>query len=379
MSKTVVLIVAAGRGERAGTSLPKQYELLSGEPLLRRTVRAFAAYPVQVVIGPDQAKLAAPALEKLDLPPPVTGGASRQESVRLGLEALAADPPDFVLIHDAARPLVSQRVIGAVVAALEDGADGALPMLAASDTLRRRDADGRWSPVPRDNLFRAQTPQGFVYDKILKAHRQHAGQDVTDDVALAELAGMAVTMVEGEERNLKVTRKEDFALAEAMLGGGDIRSAAGFDVHKFTAGDHIWLCGLKIPHSHGLEGHSDADVGLHAITDALLGCIGEGDIGMHFPPTDERWKGAPSWKFLDHAASLVRARGGAITHVDVTLICERPKVGPHRAAMKAKVAEILAIDPGRVSVKATTTEGLGFTGRREGIAAQAVATVRLPG
>jgi len=250
-------------------------------------------------------------------------------------------------------------------------------MLAASDTLRRRGADGSWTPVARDNLYRAQTPQGFVYDRILKAHRDHAAQEATDDAALAELAGMTVTMVEGEEKNLKVTRKEDFALAEALLGGSDVRTASGYDVHKFIEGDHIWLCGLKVPHSHGLEGHSDADVGLHAITDAVLGCIGEGDIGMHFPPSDARWKGAPSWKFLDHAAALVRDRGGVISHVDVTLICERPKIGPYRDAMKAKIAEILAIEPLRVSVKATTTEGLGFTGRREGIAAQAIATVRL--
>jgi len=377
MPKTAILIVAAGKGERAGTSLPKQYESLAGQPILRRSVRAFAGYSVQVVIGPGQEALAAAALAGLALPPPVTGGATRQESVRLGLEAMTAQAPDFVLIHDAARPLVSPQVIGAVVAALEGGADGVLPMLAASDTLRRRGADGSWTPVARDNLYRAQTPQGFVYDRILKAHRDHAAQEATDDAALAELAGMTVTMVEGEEKNLKVTRKEDFALAEALLGGSDVRTASGYDVHKFIEGDHIWLCGLKVPHSHGLEGHSDADVGLHAITDAVLGCIGEGDIGMHFPPSDARWKGAPSWKFLDHAAALVRDRGGVISHVDVTLICERPKIGPYRDAMKAKIAEILAIEPLRVSVKATTTEGLGFTGRREGIAAQAIATVRL--
>ena len=377
MPKTAILIVAAGKGERAGTSLPKQYESLAGQPILRRSVRAFAGYSVQVVIGPGQEALAAAALAGLALPPPVTGGATRQESVRLGLEAMTAQAPDFVLIHDAARPLVSPQVIGAVVAALEGGADGVLPMLAASDTLRRRGADGSWTPVARDNLYRAQTPQGFVYDRILKAHRDHAAQEATDDAALAELAGMTVTMVEGEEKNLKVTRKEDFALAEALLGGSDVRTASGYDVHKFIEGDHIWLCGLKVPHSHGLEGHSDADVGLHAITDAVLGCIGEGDIGMHFPPSDARWKGAPSWKFLDHAAALVRDRGGVISHVDVTLICERPKIGPYRDAMKAKIAEILAIEPLRVSVKATTTEGLGFTGRREGIAAQAMATVRL--
>jgi 2-C-methyl-D-erythritol 4-phosphate cytidylyltransferase/2-C-methyl-D-erythritol 2,4-cyclodiphosphate synthase len=379
MPRFAVLIVAAGKGERAGTSLPKQYETLAGQPMLRRTVQAFAGYPVQVVIGPGQDELAAKALAGLDLPAPVTGGATRQQSVRLGLEALAAAAPDFVLIHDAARPLVSAEIIDDVARALMKGADGVLPMVAASDTLRRREADGGFTLVPRDNLYRAQTPQGFVYGKILAAHRGHAGTEVTDDIALAELAGLKVEMVEGEEKNIKVTRKEDFALAEKLLGAtGDVRTATGFDVHKFTDGDHIWLCGLKVPHSHGLEGHSDADVGLHAITDALLGCIGEGDIGQHFPPTDERWRGAASWKFLDHAASLVRGKGGVISHVDVTLICERPKVGPHRDAMKAKIAEILGIEASRVSVKATTTEGLGFTGRREGIAAQAIATVKLP-
>ncbi|HMH65627.1 MAG TPA: bifunctional 2-C-methyl-D-erythritol 4-phosphate cytidylyltransferase/2-C-methyl-D-erythritol 2,4-cyclodiphosphate synthase, partial [Rhizomicrobium sp.] len=372
MSRIAVLIVAAGKGERARTELPKQYERLAGRPMLRRTVEAFHGYAVQVVIGAGQQDLAQAALAGLDIPAPVTGGATRQESVRLGLEALAGNAPDFVLIHDAARPLISPGVIGAVVAALEAGADGALPMLAASDTLRRKGENGRWTLVPRENLYRAQTPQGFVYAKIAKAHKEHAQEDVTDDVALAELAGLKVEMVEGEEKNIKVTRKEDFALAERLLGGGDVRTASGYDVHKFKDGDHIWLCGIKVAHSHGLEGHSDADVGLHAITDALLGCIGEGDIGQHFPPTDERWRGAPSWKFLDHAASLVSAKGGVINHVDVTIICERPKVGPQREAMRAKIAEILKIEESRVSVKATTTEGLGFTGRREGIAAQAI-------
>ena len=376
------MIVAAGKGARAGTELPKQYERLAGKPMLRRTVEAFSAissdqkWQVQVVIGAGQEDLAARALDGLALCAPVIGGATRQQSVRLGLEALAKDAPDFVLIHDAARPLISRKVIGDVIGALQAGADGALPMVAASDTLRRRDGSG-WVLVDRENLYRAQTPQGFVYAKILQAHRDHATEEVTDDVALGELAGLKVEMVEGEEKNIKVTRKEDFALAEQMMSSGDVRSASGYDVHKFTDGDHIWLCGLKVPHTPALEGHSDADVGLHAITDALLGCIGEGDIGQHFPPTDDRWKGAASWKFLDHAANLVRARGGIINHVDVTIICERPKVGPHRDAMKAKIAEILQIEASRVSVKATTTEGLGFTGRREGIAAQAIATVKL--
>jgi 2-C-methyl-D-erythritol 4-phosphate cytidylyltransferase/2-C-methyl-D-erythritol 2,4-cyclodiphosphate synthase len=371
-----VLIVAAGKGERAGLGLPKQYEKLAGEPVLRRTIRAFAPYLVQVVIGPGQESLAAEALAGLHLPPPVTGGATRQDSVRLGLEALANDAPDIVLIHDAARPFVSPAAIAAVTLALENGAGAALPMLAVADTLRRKDNDG-WTLVPREQLYRAQTPQGFAFAAILEAHRRFAGTNVTDDMALAELAGIAVEAVAGDDRNFKLTTKEDFAMAEALLGGRESRTAMGYDVHKFTEGDHIMLCGLKVPHDHGLEGHSDADVGLHAITDALLGTIGEGDIGQHFPPTDERWRGAASWKFLYHAAALVRAKGGVIAHVDLTIICERPKVGPHRDAMKARIAEILAIAPERVSVKATTTEGLGFTGRREGIAAQAVATVTL--
>jgi 2-C-methyl-D-erythritol 4-phosphate cytidylyltransferase/2-C-methyl-D-erythritol 2,4-cyclodiphosphate synthase len=376
MPRIAVLIVAAGKGERAGLGLPKQYEKLSGIAMLRRTVAAFDGHPVQVVIGPGQQDLAAAALAGLSLPAPVTGGATRQESVRLGLETLAVDAPDFVLIHDAARPFVSRKIIDDVIAALEGGARGVWPVLAVADTLRRHDEKG-WSPVARDNLYRAQTPQAFRFDDILAAHRTHAATAVTDDVALAELAGITVERVDGDERNFKVTSKEDFVMAAALLNAGETRTALGYDVHKFTDGDHVWLCGLKIPHDHALEGHSDADVGLHAITDALLGAICEGDIGQHFPPTEERWRGAPSWKFLDHAAQLVRGRGGIINHVDVTLICERPKVGPHRDAMRAKIAEILKIEISRVSVKATTTEGLGFTGRREGLAAQAVATIRL--
>jgi 2-C-methyl-D-erythritol 4-phosphate cytidylyltransferase/2-C-methyl-D-erythritol 2,4-cyclodiphosphate synthase len=379
MSRVAVLIVAAGKGERAGRGGPKQYEPLLGKPMLCWTVKAFAGIgPVQLVIGPDQDELCRAALGDLVCLPPVTGGATRQDSVRLGLEALAKDAPDFVLIHDAARPLIPRAVVTRVVAALEGGADAAIPMLALADTLRKREGDG-WKLVARDGLYRAQTPQGFRFDAILKAHRAHAKESVTDDMALAELAGLGIEMVEGDEKNIKVTRKEDFAMAEQLLGArGDVRVATGYDVHRFAPGDHVWLCGVKVPHDFSLEGHSDADAGLHALTDALLGCIGAGDIGQHFPPTDERWRGASSDKFLAHAAGLVAARGGVVSHVDVTLICERPKIGPHREAMAARVAEILGIDISRVSVKATTTEGLGFTGRREGLAAQAVATVRLP-
>ncbi|MBN9553372.1 MAG: 2-C-methyl-D-erythritol 2,4-cyclodiphosphate synthase, partial [Alphaproteobacteria bacterium] len=331
-------------------------------------------WPVRVVIGPGQDMLYAQAAGH-GAPAPVAGGARRQDSVRLGLEALAADAPDYVLIHDAARPLVSRAVIERVIAALERGAAGAVPMLAVADTLRRQEV-GRWVTVPREGLQRAQTPQGFRFSAILDAHRTHEAADATDDVAIAGLAGLAVEAVAGEEENLKVTTGKDFVLAERLLMG-ETRSAMGYDAHRFTDGDHVWLCGVKVPHDHGLEGHSDADAGLHALTDALLGCISAGDIGQHFPPTDARWKGAPSWKFLDHANSLVKQKGGAILHCDVTLICERPKIGPHREAMRARIAEILSLDIDRVSVKATTTEGMGYTGRREGLAAQAVATVRL--
>jgi len=383
MSGIAVLIVAAGRGERAGGTVPKQYAPLLGKPILRWSIEAFARHPkvvaIQVAVGPGQDVAYADATAGLELLAPIVGGAMRQESVRRGLEALAGSAPDIVLIHDAARPLVSAAVIDGVIAALEAGSDGAVPLLAVADTLKRSEG-GKWSTVPRDGLQRAQTPQGFKFAKILRAHRHYAAQEVTDDMALGELAGLHITAVAGEDSNMKVTEPKDFALAEMHLRArlGESRTGMGYDVHRFTAGDHVWLCGVKVPHDHGLEGHSDADAGLHALTDAILGAIGEGDIGQHFPPSNERWRGAPSWKFLAHAASLVTAKGGAISHCDVTIICERPKVGPHREAMRARVAEILKLDIGRVSVKATTTEGLGFEGRREGLAAQAVATVRLP-
>ena len=382
MSNVAILIVAAGRGERAGGSKPKQYVCVLGEPMLRRSVRAFdhvQGRVVQVVIGSGQEQHFHHAVGDLGLPPPIIGGVTRQESVRLGLEALTAAKPDFVLIHDAARPLVTPDVIDGVISALLKGAEAAVPLLPVADTLRKQE-NGRWITVSRAGLLRAQTPQGFRFAEILKAHRAHAKEDVTDDMALAELAGLHVVATPGQETNIKVTNAEDFAVAEALLSArmGETRTGSGYDVHCFVPGDHVWLCGVKIPHDHRLEGHSDADAGLHALTDAILGAIGEGDIGVHFPPTDERWRGAPSSKFLDHAARLVRQKGGAIVNCDITIICERPKLSAHRDAMRARIAEILGIDVARVSVKATTTEGLGFTGRREGLAAQAVATVRLP-
>lgn len=375
------IIVAAGAGLRAGGGVPKQYRRVAGQPLLRHAVQGLLGHPaisgVTVVINPDCRALYDDAVAGLALPAPVAGGATRQASVLAGLEALSGDPPAIVLVHDAARAFVPAAVIDALVAAFDDAAvDGACPALPQVDSLRRG-ADGRFSGnVDREGLWRVQTPQAFRYPAILAAHRAAAAGQ-TDEVAIALAAGLSVAITPGDERAFKVTEPADFAKAEAMTVYSS-RAASGFDVHRFGPGDHVWLCGIKVPHDHGLIGHSDADAGLHALTDALLGTIAAGDIGDHFPPSDDRWKGAASDQFLAHAAQLVRERGGIIDHVDVTLICERPKVGPHREAMRARMAAILGIAIDRVSVKATTTEKLGFTGRQEGIAAQAMASVRLP-
>ncbi|MGD0143461.1 MAG: bifunctional 2-C-methyl-D-erythritol 4-phosphate cytidylyltransferase/2-C-methyl-D-erythritol 2,4-cyclodiphosphate synthase [Rhizomicrobium sp.] len=383
MTKIVALIVAAGRGERAGGGLPKQYRALAGMPLLRRTVEVFARRPdveaLQIVIGSGQVEQASAILSGLSHLPFVIGGATRQESVRKGLEALGARAPRDVLIQDAARPFVSHALIDRLISALANGAECAIPLLAVTDTLKLERAPGVWTTVPRDGLMRAQTPQGFRFESILAAHRRFADVAVTDDMALAELAGLKIAAVDGEEVNMKITAGEDFAHAERLLAGAsEFRTGSGIDAHRFVAGDHVWLCGIRIPHEAGLEGHSDADAGLHALTDAILGALGAGDIGLHFPSDDPKWRGAPSSKFLAHAAELVRSAGGSIVHADVTLICERPKITPHREAMRARIAEILGLDVARISVKATTTDGMGFTGRREGLAAQAVATIRLP-
>lgn len=380
MSQTVALVVGAGEGQRFGGEVPKQYRPLAGHAVLRRSLTAFLDHPevtaVQAVIHPDHHDLYQDAIRGLSLPPAVNGGATRQASVALGLESLADNPPARVLIHDAARPLVDPGVVSRVLAALESS-PGAVPVLAVADTLKRGDGHLIETTIDRSGLWRAQTPQGFRFNDILAAHRQVGGEELTDDAAVAERAGLAVAMVEGAEDNFKVTEAEDLIRAERLLGGGDIRTGFGFDVHRFGDGDHISLCGIAIPHDFGLLGHSDADVGLHAMTDALLGAIGAGDIGAHFPPTDPQWKGTPSDVFLRHAGELLAKYGGRIANLDVTLICEEPKIGPHRQAMRERIAEILEISMDRVSVKATTTEGLGFTGRGEGIAAQAVATVVL--
>jgi len=374
------LVVGAGEGQRFGGELPKQYHLLAGVAVMRRSLKAFMDHPdvsaVQAVIHPNHHELYDAAAQGLALPVPVDGGATRQGSVLNGLESLNADEPSTVLIHDAARPLVDPGVISRVLAALQTS-PGAIPALAVADTLKRSDGQFVETTVDRQGLWRAQTPQGFHYQNILAAHRQASGDELTDDAAVAERAGLAVAIVEGSEDNIKVTRTGDMVRAERILGAGETRTGLGFDVHRFGPGDHVMLCGVKVPHEFGLEGHSDADVGLHAVTDALLGAIGEGDIGTHFPPSDPQWKGTESDIFLRHAGDMIAGKGGRISNIDVTLICEQPKIGPHRAAMIKRMAEILRITEHRISIKATTTERLGFTGRGEGIAAQAAATVVL--
>ncbi len=384
MTGIVALIVAAGRGSRFGGGLPKQYAPLGGRVVLRHSLERFARHPrideVRAVIHPDDRALYDQAALGLKLAEPVGGEATRQESVRRGLESLEQIAPEAVLIHDGARPFVSAGVIDRVLDGL-GAAAGAIAALPVTDTLKRGGAGLIQATVERGSLWRAQTPQGFRYAEILAAHRAAAGVELSDDAAVAEQANLSVALVEGAPENIKVTTQDDLARAERWLAGGqdETHVGQGFDVHRFAAGDHVMLCGVRITHEKGLAGHSDADVGLHALTDAILGALGAGDIGSHFPPSEARWRDADSALFVNRARELVARRGGRIGHVDVTLICERPKIGPHRAAMVARIAELLDIAPDQVSVKATTTEGLGFTGRGEGIAAQAAATLRLPG
>lgn len=379
------LVVAAGRGLRAGGGLAKQFRPIAGVPMLKRTLQTLAAmgsvHRVLPVIGPDdRADYDAFVGRVAGVDEPVIGGATRQDSVRNGLEALAGEmPPDLVLVHDGARPFIPADLVDRVVAALTAGAPAVIPVVSVTDTVKRLGDDGATvlETVDRSALRRVQTPQGFDFSRLLAAHRLAAGAELTDDAAVMERAGTSVIAIEGDSGNVKITTPEDFEEADRrMTAALTVRTGMGYDVHRFEPGDAVTLCGVRIPHSARLAGHSDADAGLHALTDAILGAIGEGDIGDHFPPSDPQWKGASSDIFLRHAAERVRARGGFLDHVDVTLICERPKIGPYRQAMRKAVAEILGIAEDRVSVKATTTEKLGFTGRGEGIAAQAVATVR---
>jgi 2-C-methyl-D-erythritol 4-phosphate cytidylyltransferase/2-C-methyl-D-erythritol 2,4-cyclodiphosphate synthase len=377
-----VLIVASGRGVRFGAGGPKQYRPLLGRPLLRYSLERFSRHPrisrVRAVIHEDDHVTYQAAAAGLRLMAPVCGGPTRQDSVRLGLESLEDTPPDQVLIHDGVRPLVSDAVIDRVIDALDRTA-AALPALPVTDSLRRGEAGRVRETVERAGLFRAQTPQGFAFGPILDAHRAHAGAAMTDDAAIAAGAGLEVALVEGDEANLKITEPRDLGhVMRLMAGAVCSRTGLGFDVHRLVPGERITLLGVDLPWHRRLTGHSDADVGLHALTDAILGTLGAGDIGTHFPPGEARWAGANSAVFVEHARDLVLAAGGWIEHVDVTLICEAPRIGPHRAAMVRRLADLLRIEPVRVSVKATTTERLGFTGRGEGIAAQALATVALP-
>ena len=388
---SAALIVAAGQGVRAGGGVPKQYRHIGGGTVLGRSLQLFLGHAaidrVLVVIGPDDAAhYAAVAPQHEKLLPPIVGGATRQDSVRLGLERLARAAPSRVLIHDAVRPFATAALLDRVIAGL-DSSDAILPARPVADTLKAVDRDGLVAAtVPRDGLRAAETPQGFRFDRILAAHRDAAAAGVgfTDDAAIAAFAGIPVRVVEGEAGNRKLTTAAEIEaadrelLAEEALALGDVRVATGYDVHAFGPGATVMLCGVAIPHSRGVIGHSDGDVGLHALTDALLGTLAEGDIGSHFPPSDPQWKGASSDRFARFAAERVRARGGAIAHLDVAIIAEAPRVGPHRDAMRARIAEICAVDVGRVAVKATTNEALGFIGRGEGIAAIATATVRLP-
>lgn len=384
----VVIIVAAGRGTRAGgTGLAKQYREIAGRSVLARTLDAFSAHPritdILTVIHPDDRDLYdAASCTSEKLLEPVFGGATRQHSVRNGLTALASRNPGIVLIHDAARPFVTPDMIDrAIDAAERDG--GAVPVMAVVDTIAHVVDGRRGETLDRSRLGSVQTPQAFRFAAIRDAHERalrEGREDFTDDGAVAAHNGLTITVFPGDPMNMKLTTSEDFVRAEERLLASlpDIRMGTGFDVHAFCAGDHVTLGGVAIPHEFGLLGHSDADVGLHAITDAIFGALADGDIGSHFPPSDPQWKGADSAQFLVYAAERVKARGGIIAHVDLCIMGEAPKVGPHRAAMQARIGEIIGISPERVGVKATTTEGLGFVGRREGLAAIASATVRLP-
>ncbi|TMJ17188.1 MAG: bifunctional 2-C-methyl-D-erythritol 4-phosphate cytidylyltransferase/2-C-methyl-D-erythritol 2,4-cyclodiphosphate synthase [Alphaproteobacteria bacterium] len=380
--RTVGLVVAAGSGTRVGGDIPKQYRSIAGKAVLAHAVDRMTAAGVAriiVVVGQGQEELAVEALGGRPLPAPVTGGATRRQSVLNGLEAIAeAGGADEVLIHDAARPFLPAAVVQRLTDALASS-DGAVPVLPLVDSIARAGATLD-EPVAREGLVRVQTPQAFLFEPILAAHRGWNGaEEPTDDAQVARAAGLAVATVEGDSGLEKLTFEEDFERAERRLAATLVsRTGLGFDVHAFAPGTSIWLGGVEIPHDRSLKGHSDADVLLHALTDAILGAIGAGDIGDHFPPSDPQWRGAASSIFLEHARSLVEARGGIIDHVDATIICEAPRIGPHRDAIRARVAALLRLSSERVSIKATTTERLGFTGRGEGIAAQAIATVRLP-
>lgn len=382
--KVAALILAAGQGSRAGADIPKQFRQIGGKAVLAYSVEAFARHPavgeVFLVIGAGQQETVRTMIGDHQVTALIEGADSRRGSVRAGLEAIAAaGGADRVLIHDAARPFLSPSMIDQLLAALEQ-APGAFPALPVADTLVKSTGNIAGDIVDRSELYRVQTPQAFHFESIIRAHcAWDSSREATDDAQMLREAGHDVLMVPGDERLEKLTYPQDFARAEAQLAScRTTRVGMGYDVHRLAADEELWLCGVQVPHDRGLAGHSDADVAIHAIVDALLGALGEGDIGSHFPPSDPQWRGAASSRFLEYAANRVTERGGRMEHIDVTIICEAPKIGPHRDAMRQRISEILAIPLDRVSVKATTTERLGFAGRREGIAAQAVATISLP-
>lgn len=387
MAQVAAVVVAAGQGLRAGGEIPKQFRRIAGETLLERALSAFAEAPdvtfVQPVIRPDDVDLVRRLTSGMNVLEPVAGGATRQASVRAGLEALVACTPDIVLVHDAARPFASASLITRAIAAAEK-TGAAIPALPVTDTVKRIDSTGTIeATLDRNSIRLVQTPQAFAFPVLFDAHRRALAQgrnDFTDDAALAEWAGIKVSVFAGEPGNIKFTTPEDFARAEAIqsAGLGDVRTGSGLDVHAFGPGDHVTLGGIRIPHVQALTGHSDADVALHALTDAILGALADGDIGAHFPPSDPQWRGASSDRFLTFAVERVRARGGRIAHLDLTIVCEAPRIGEHRDRMRANIANLAGIGIERVGVKATTSEKLGFTGRGEGIAAYATATIRLP-
>ncbi len=387
MAHVAAIVVAAGQGVRAGGDLPKQFRRIGGDTLLQRALSAFAGVPgvslVQPVIRAEDLALVRTLTDGMNILTPISGGATRQASVRAGLEALEPRKPDIVLVHDAARPFASANLIVRAIAAAEK-TGAAIPALPVTDTVKRVDADGIIeTTLDRNSIRLVQTPQAFAFPALLDAHRRAAAQgreDFTDDAALAEWAGMKVSVFEGETANIKLTTPDDFMRAEAAQSAalGDVRTGSGFDVHAFGPGDHVILGGIRIPCDKALTGHSDADVALHALTDAILGALADGDIGVHFPPSDPQWRGASSDRFLVFAVDRVRARGGRIAHLDLTIVCEFPRISAHRDTMRANIARLARIDTERVAVKATTSEKLGFTGRGEGIVAHATATVRLP-
>ena len=384
--KTIALIVAAGRGKRFDSEKPKQYQYLGSKAVLTHSLESMINHPlineVRVIIHPEDMSLYNEVTEGLDLLDPVFGGKTRQESVLSGLESIKARKPEIVIIHDAARPFVTDEIISSAIENLyfSQGAQGAIAAIEISDSLKKVSDNIITGNINRENIWRAQTPQVFRFNEIYKAHKSAVGKDFTDDASVAENSNLTVSIVKGSENNIKITNSEDLIIANNYLSTelNDIRTGIGFDVHKFISGDSIKLCGINIPHTKSLEGHSDADVAFHSVTDAILSALGDGDIGMHFPPNDTRWKNADSAEFLSFAMDRLTKRGGFVSNLNLLIICEYPKISPHRDAMINNIYQISGIDSNRINIQATTTEKLGFLGRGEGIGAQSTVLIRLP-